>query len=204
MPVSRRLLLSLPLAVVCLRRADAADSTAAIATINRFYGVLLAVMKAAKGLSFDQRYARLSPAIEEAFNLALMTRIAVGPVWPQLAPAQQQRLTQAFGRFTISEYAGRFDGYSGERFEVDPAAVANPNGVIVETALVKSGGEKVALNYLMRQGAGGAWQIIDVYLKGTISQLATRRSEFTGVLQRSGADGLVRVLDQRSAALRIG
>ncbi len=204
MPVLRRFLLSLPLAALCLRHAAAADGAAAVATVSRFYDVLLAVMKAAKSETFDQRYATLTPAIEQAFDLALMTRIAVGPAWPQLTADQQARLTQAFIRFTISEYAGRFNDYSGERFEVDRTALPNPNGVVVQSQLVQSDGEKTTLNYLMHQGAGGPWQIIDVYLKGTISELATRRSEFTGVLQRSGADGLVQVLDQRSAALRTG
>ena len=53
------------------------------------------------------------------FNLRLMTRIAVGPGWAQLAADQQQRLSAAFSRYTISDYANRFDDYGGERFEVD-------------------------------------------------------------------------------------
>jgi phospholipid transport system substrate-binding protein len=54
----------------------------------------------------------------------------------------------------------------------------------------------------MRRAAGGAWRVIDVYLSGTISELAARRSEFAGVLQSSGAAGLVTVLEQRSNGLR--
>ena len=56
----------------------------------------------------------------------------------------------------------------------------------------------------MRQDAAGAWKVIDVYLSGTISELATRRSEFAAVLQRDGADGLVHLLEQRTAALTDG
>jgi phospholipid transport system substrate-binding protein len=206
MPVSRRLILALPLAAGGLahRAAAAAGGDPAVATVSQFYAGLLAVMKAAKTLSFDQRFARLSPLIMQAFDLGLMARIAVGPTWPRLTPDQQQRITQAFIRFTVSEYAGRFDGYSGERFVVEPAAQSNPAGVIVQSRLVKSDGDSVMLNYLLHHTASGEWRIIDVYLKGTISELATRRSEFSGVLQQSGPDGLVQVLDQRSASLRTG
>lgn len=210
MPVSRRALMT-SFAWVALigagapRRAQAADAGASPeAVIRRFYDALLAEMKEASHLSFDQRYQRLAPAITQTYNLALMSRLAVGPSWAQLPPAQQQRLTEAFSIYTISEYANQFDGYSGERFEVDPNPATSANGPIVKTSLTKSNGEKVALNYLMRQGADGAWQIIDVYLSGTISQLATRRAEFTSVLQQGGADALVRLLDQRSAALHTG
>jgi phospholipid transport system substrate-binding protein len=203
MLVSRRALLLVPLlAVLWLRGAVAADSPTAV--IQHFYDVLLSVMKEAKHLSFDQRYQRLAPAIAQAYNLPLMTRLAIGPGWAQLQPAQQQRLTEIFSRYTISVYANRFDDYGGERFEVDPTPVANSNGVIVQTRLIKSDGDKVALNYLMRQDGGGPPQVIDVYLSGTISELATRRSEFSGVLQQSGADGLVKLLEDRTAALRTG
>jgi phospholipid transport system substrate-binding protein len=214
MPVSRRpILLSAVLsagfaalpAALTRHGALAADSGAgAPAAIQRFYDSLLAVMKEAKHLSFDQRYQRLAPAVGQTFNLPLMTRLSVGPDWAKLPPAQQQALTDVFSRYTISVYANRFDDYNGERFTVDPAPAANPNGTLVQSSLVKSDGEKVLLNYLMRPGEGGAWQVIDVYLSGTISELATRRSEFVGVLQSQGADGLVRLLEQRAAALRTG
>jgi len=205
MPLSRRLLLIFPLTILAGQRAAAADSGAApVALVERLYATLLAVMKEAKKLSFDERYKRLAPAIEQAFDLGLMTRIAIGPGWAGLAPDQQQRLGAAFARYTISNYANRFDDYGGERFEVSPKAAPNPNGVVVESRLVKSNGEKVNLNYLLRQDAAGAWKIIDVYLSGTISELATRRSEFSTVLQRGGADALVQLIEQRSAALRAG
>jgi phospholipid transport system substrate-binding protein len=206
MPVSRRaILISAVPTMAWYRAAFAADAgTGAPAVIQRFYDTLLAVMKEAKHLSFDQRFQRLSPAVSQAYNLPLMTRLSVGPDWTKFQPPQQQALTDSFSRYTISVYASRFDDYNGERFEVDSTPTPNANGVVVQTSLVKSDGDKVELNYLMRQGSEGAWQIIDVYLSGTISELATRRSEFIGVIQQGGADGLVRLLQQRSTALRTG
>src|SRR5437879_9809041 len=120
MSFSRRLVLALPLLVPALRRstAVAAEPGAAAAVVERFYAVLLAVMKEAKRLPFDERYNRLAPTIGQIFDLGLMTRVAVGPSWGQIAPQQQQRLTAAFARYTISVYASRFDDWSGERFEV--------------------------------------------------------------------------------------
>jgi phospholipid transport system substrate-binding protein len=206
MPVSRRAILmsSLPVALA-LRRALAADAGSGPATvIDRFYDALLSVMKEAKHLSFDQRYQRLAPTVTQTFNLALMSRLSVGPEWAKLQPAQQQHLTDVFSRYTISVYANRFDDFNGERFNVDPSPTADPNGTLVRSSLTKSDGDKVLLNYLLRQGSDGAWQVIDVYLSGTISELATRRSEFAGVIQQRGADGLVQLLEQRTAALRTG
>src|SRR5437763_17005802 len=84
------------------RAAVAADPSAAPALVQRFYDELLAVMKEAKRLSFDQRYSRLAPAVERGFDLPPMTRIASGPGWAQIAADQQRRLTAALSRYTGS------------------------------------------------------------------------------------------------------
>jgi phospholipid transport system substrate-binding protein len=196
---SRRMLLFLSFsALASIRSARAESANPAVAIIQRFYDSLIELMKAAPQLSFDQRYDRFQPVIKRTFDLGLMTRLAIGPTWTQLQPDQQQRLEVAFTRYTIWVYVDQFKNYSGERFEVDPDPSANSNGVVVQTRLVKSNGEKVTLNYLVHQAAAG-WQVMDVYLSGTISELATRRSEFAAVLRQDGADGLVRALEQRSS-----
>ncbi len=206
MPISRRTFLLTPVIAASFpaRGRAAEGATGPAAVIQHFYDDLLAVMKEAKHLSFDERYQRLAPTVARTFELALMTRLSVGPEWPQLRPDQQQHLTEALTRYTVSVYASRFDDFNGERFEVDAAAPPGPNGVVVPSRLIKSNGEKVPLNYLMRQGAGGLWQAIDIYLSGTISELASRRSEFVAVLHQSGADGLIQLLEQRTAAQRAG
>jgi len=204
MSLSRRTLLALPLPLLAGGRAAPAAAGSAPTTVERFYGELLAVMKEAKRLSFDQRYARLAPAVEASFDLPLMTRLSIGPGWTQIPAAQQQRLTAAFSRYTIAMYASRFDDYGGERFEVTPTASAGPNGSLVSTRMVRPNGEAIAFNYLMRQQPDGSWKVIDVYLNGSVSELATRRSEFLAVLQRDGAEGLVQMMEQRAAALRTG
>jgi phospholipid transport system substrate-binding protein len=55
----------------------------------------------------------------------------------------------------------------------------------------------------MRQSQG-SWQISDVYLDGTISQLAVQRSEFNSILRREGVDGLVMALNRKADLLSRG
>ena len=167
---------------------------------QRFYGVLLSTMRDGRSLGQSGRYSRLVPVVNSTFDLAFMARLAVGPSWATLAPARQQRLTEAFGNYVAATYADRFDTYSGEQLEVIDE---QPDGsdVIVQTKIVKSNGETTTLNYLMRQNQG-AWQILDVYLDGTISQVAVQRSEFSSILRREGVDGLVMALNRKVDLLR--
>jgi phospholipid transport system substrate-binding protein len=192
---------SLALAVGLMAAPVYADPVPPQMVVQSLYDALLAVMKGSKDLGFSGRYERLKPAIETAYNLPLMSRLSIGPQWQSLTPEQQVKMAAAFGDFTVATYANRFDDYSGEKFEVLPETTAVNGGVLVQTRLVKGNGEPVTLNYLMRQN-GDKWQIIDVFLSGTISELATRRSEFTSVIRRDGAQGLLQLLDRRVAELK--
>jgi phospholipid transport system substrate-binding protein len=196
--VSRRIALLGALMMVGCGYAAAAESPRAV--VEGFYGTLLETMKQAASLGFEGRYRKLEPAIERAYNLPLMTRLAVGPPWNTIAPPQQERLVQAFRRLTIATYASRFDGFDGERFEVRTESPAQSGGVLVESRLVLTKGDPVDLNYLLRE-ADGRWQIIDVFLSGAISELATRRAEFGTVLRRDGPDGLIGMLERKVAEL---
>lgn len=199
--ISRRALFAAALAVAAASPRVAAAETGPVAAIKAFYDTLLATMKDGPELGFKGRSQKLDPAIRRAFDLPLMTRLMVGPPWVALTAEQQQQLVAAFSEFSIATYANRFDDYSGERFQVDPATTTTANGVIVHSKLVKSDGDSVQLDYLMHEDEAG-WQIVDVYLSGTVSELATRRSEFSSVMRRGGADALVDALQKKAAQLR--
>jgi phospholipid transport system substrate-binding protein len=72
--------------------------------------------------------------------------------------------------------------------------------VVVRTKLVQPNDKPVQLDYLLRNDQD-KWRIIDIYLSGTVSQLAARRSEFSSVLRQNGVTGLVALLKQKTAQL---
>jgi phospholipid transport system substrate-binding protein len=200
--ILKSLLLLVVLALVAMPAPGRAEELLPpVKVVQEFYDALLSVMKQADTLGFQGRYAKLRPAIESAYNLPLMARLSIGPQWQSLSPDEQEKLTAAFSAYTISTYANRFDGYSGEKLEVAAKPSIVEAGTIVETKLVKSNGETVALNYLLRE-ANGKPQIIDVYLSGTISEISTRRAEFASVIRRDGAAGLLQLLNRRVAELK--
>jgi phospholipid transport system substrate-binding protein len=172
----------------------------AAAPIRTFYDVLLETMKQADKLGLRGRYDKLAPVIRQTFDLDAMTRIAIGPEWTSIPPDQQKALIDGFSRMTIATYANRFNGYSGESFEVDPEVLSRTTGRVVRTRLTRPKDEPVALNYLMRE-SGGAWKIVDIYLSGTISELATKRSEFGAILKSGGPPALVESLREQTDKL---
>ena len=174
-------------------------ATDAKGTVDSFDAALMDVMKNAEKLGYKGRFDKFVPVIEKTYDLPLMTRISVGPQWSSLTPDQQTKVTEAFKKLSIATYASRFDGYGGESFQITGESPANGGDDIVDTKLVRPNDEPVELNYRLRKN-GDDWKIIDVYLSGTISQLANYRSEFAATLRSGGADALVALINQKVAA----
>lgn len=176
-------------------QSRAADADPAAQTVENFYDALLDSMKHGKELGVQGRYNKLKPAVEAAYDLPTMTKFATGPNWSTFSPSDQQALVAAFERMTIANYASNFDSFGGEKFEVDPAVQTRGTDKVVQSKLV-TGNQTIPFNYRMRQ-TGGSWKIIDVYLNGTISQLATRRSDFASTAA-SGAAALIKKINDLS------
>jgi phospholipid transport system substrate-binding protein len=168
-------------------------------TVQSLYDALLSTMKSGRTLGGSGRFAKLTPVIRSSFDVASMARLSVGPSWSGLSEAQRQEVTESYGRYISAIYADRFDSYDGQKLEVtgeQPAAF----GLMVKSRIIKSNGEPVEVDYVMRQN-GESWLIADIYLDSAISEVATRRSEFAAILKTQGIDGLIAALNRKADTL---
>lgn len=189
-----------PMGSVLAETASAPTKTAAdpaALAVQDFYDTLFESMRHAGEWKMQGRYDHLYPVMMKLFDVPTMTRIAVGPDFAKLPPDQQDNLRTAFGKLLVATFASTFDDFKGETYGVD-AAVA-PQG---QDRFVKSrfngAGAPVDINYLLR-GKGDSWRIIDIYLNGTISQLATWRSEYGAAFQQQGFDGLMAAVEAQTS-----
>jgi len=168
--------------------------------IRQFYAELQNVMQHATTLGARGRYQKLEPIVLHMFDVPYMARLSIGPSWGKLAVDQKRRAAQAYVRYLTAFYATRFDGYSGERFEILGEQQIK-HATMIKTRIVKSNGEPVSINFVMHDN-DIAWQARDVYLDSAISELATRRSEFAALLRSSGIDALIASLNKKADDLQ--
>ena len=160
---------------------------------------LLDVMKNADTVGFPGRVERLEPVLPEVFDLGFMAEKSVGRYWKTATPEEQERLVSTFTRYIIANYAGRFTGWDGQEFQILGEEPSARGTKLVRTRLVDPNREDVSLDYRLRKTEGAGWKIIDVYLDGTVSELALRRSEYSSLIKREGFDALLVKLDERIA-----
>lgn len=183
--------------------ADAPPDAEAAAAIETLHATLLGVMKDAQALGFSGRLERIRPVLLELYDFPFMAEKSAGLGWRDLDEAERTRLVDAFSRLAIATYAARFDHHDGARFETLGVEPASHDTVLVKTRILRASGEAVALDYRMRAEAG-RWRIIDVFMNGTVSELALRRSQYSGLLKREGFDALLEAIEQKIAAQERG
>lgn len=203
--MKRRILLAAPLAAVLPFAVPAARAAAPeTQPIEALDNALIALMKAGSARqSFAARYAALKPVVEQSFDLAEILQFSVGLLWSQVPAAEQQELGKLFRQYTVASYVHSFDSYDGQRFDILPGARKVGARRVVATDLVSKSGKKTRLAYVMTD-AGGAWKITDVLFDGTISKVATQRSDFSGLVAPGNATQLIDALKKKVATLSNG
>ncbi len=182
----------------------ATDDSGVQAVVQRVNTTLLDVMQSADALGYQGRYEKLDPVLRSAFDFTFMAKIAVGRTWNTLDGPERSDLVERFSRMSIATFAARFDGYSGERFEILGQKPGPRDTVIVDDRIIRPDDPEVGLNFVLRAKADADaddWRIIDVMLDGKFSELARQRAEFSAVLKNGGYEDLITALDQRIAEL---
>ena len=188
-----------PGAAVAMSAPQESGSPASV--IEAFHAGLLSIMKEAEALGFEGRIDRLAPLMAGTFDLDFMASKTVGRHWRKLSDEDKLRWAETFTRFTTANYAGRFTGFTGEEFVTLGVEDAARETRVVMTKIVIPDDEDVQLNYRVIN-RDGVWRVIDVYLNGTVSELALRRSEYSSALKREGFEQLVASIENKIEDLK--
>ena len=181
-----------------------AQTETPVIVVEKLHNALVEVMKNAHLLGWQGRYDQLQDILRHAYDFSGMTRIAVGSHWKAFTEPQKVNMIEAFSRLSIATYASRFNRYGGERFEtIEVEKIPQSySSVIVRTRLLKKDGSDVELSYRLRV-VNEIWKIVDVFYRGTISELANQRAQYLTVLNQSGYERLLKRLDEKVHKLAI-
>ena len=134
------------------------------------------------------------------FDFKRMTQLAVGPGWKQASPTQQQALEIGFRTLLVNTYTSALSaGVSGNStIEVKPPQ-SQQNEVTVKTVVKEPGKQPVNIDYRLERAPDG-WKVYDVVVEG-LSLVTNYRSSFASEINRTGIDGLIKVLEDKNRSL---
>lgn len=182
--------------------AEAAEGTPE-GVVDSLHTALLGVMMDAESLGYQGRFDALKGVVPELFDIPFMAEKSVGRYWKKATEEEREELLATFSEFMVANYAGNFDGFSGETFERLDTVDSTHGTQLVRTRLKESDGDIVQLDYRLRK-IDARCQIIDIYLNGTVSELALRRSEYSTLIQNEGFTALLDALRKKVEDLSEG
>lgn len=197
---SRILLLTLILGLSAgiASRADAQTSPQEAAQFVETLGnEAVGLLASAEARQPGQRHAILRDLIRRGFNLELTSQFVLGKFWNQASVDQRTEFKELFAEYLLNSYARHLGSYRAETLTIVDANPIGEMDVLVETSIRSAGG---STNPVWRvRGQEGIYKIIDVSVDG-VSLALTQRREFASVVNRSGLDGLLRVLREKLEA----
>lgn len=199
MSLLRTLLVALVVMPMLATLSARASGDPNLQVVEKFHAALLDTLKQGKALGIQGRYKKLEPEVDAAFDLKAMTQFTVGPKWAGMSEADRASVVAAFRRMTIASYASNFKEFKDQQFTLDQKVDVRGVDRIVKSQIIPKGEKPVNLRYRLRE-AGGAVRVIDVIYE-SVSQLATRRSDFAATVNEGGAPALVKKLDEISDRL---
>ena len=132
------------------------------------------------------------------FDFKHMTQLAMGVAWKQANPEQQQALESSFRTLLVNIYTSALSMSSSgnQTVEIKAGAKQDGNEATVKTVVKDPGKEPVAIDYHMEKTAEG-WKVYDVVVEN-LSLVTNYRGTFATEVNRSGIDGLIKVLQDKN------
>jgi phospholipid transport system substrate-binding protein len=151
------------------------------------------------GRSVETLPERVRPALQKCFAFDLVTRQAMGPGWRQFSSSDQHRVTELFGELLVRTYSTRVVGTQRPKITYgSPVSLAPDRCEIPSKVFTSTSNEPIAVSYRLVRLPGG-WRVYDVLIEG-VSFVANYRAQFDEVIQRGGANSVIRILEAKLAA----
>ena len=139
----------------------------------------------------EERREALRKELFPSFYFEEMAKRSLGVHWKDRTPREREEFTRLFRNLLENAYAGKIEGYKGEKILYRKESVDLPYAE-VNTVIVMLQGDEIPVDYRVLKD-GARWRIYDIVIEG-VSLVNNYRSQFAGILQKSSYPELVRRL----------
>ncbi len=172
--------------------------------INKFYTPEEVVNNLHTGLKKVSEKISDSPTdllniVKNTYNAEKMITKIIGDTWKKTNKKDQQEIVIIFQEYIAKNYFKRFKKISSPIFKYKESKKINEKLMLIKTILVVDK-EEVSVNYLLIFDKN-QWKIFDVLLAGSISEIATKKSEFSSFISDGKISPLIDALKKQNSVL---
>ena len=143
--------------------------------------------------------ADLINLVKNTYNAEKMIEKIIGDTWKKTNKKDKEEIVIIFQEYIARNYFKRFNKIKNPAFNYKESKKIGEKFVLVKTDLVVDK-EEVSINYLLLFDKN-KWRIFDVLLAGSISEIATKKSEFSSFIRDGKITPLVNALKKKNSVL---
>ncbi len=166
-----------------------------IDTINELHEGLIKVSKK----EMDD-YKKFMPIINNTYDIQKMLNMILGSAWKNSNMDEKKKISLAFAEYITKNYLKRFIKINDVKFKIEEKKSIKNKFVMIKTTLIPNNNDTVSINYLL-SNKNGKWKIFDVLLAGSVSEIATKKSEFSSFLKDGKTNNLIDALNKKNSTL---
>ena len=137
----------------------------------------------------DSSFKKLLNVTREIYDIEKMSKMIIGSKWSKITSKDKDKFINVFGEFIATNYIRRFSKLKELDFIHKETKVIGNNFILVKFDL-KVDEDLVYLDYLMYRNKN-RWKVFDILLDGSISEIATKKSDFKKIIEEKGFEGLI-------------
>lgn len=144
----------------------------------------------------EEKTENFREVLSKVYNYKKMIAFIYGTNWKDLNIEKKNKIEELFLDFMNYNYLKRFNKIKNLSFEIKASKLLNEKRVLIKTHLIVKNSDLVRINYIMLKEED-SWKIFDVLYNGSISEISTKKSEFSAIIQSGGADKLITKLSEK-------
>jgi len=131
-------------------------------------------------------------------DFSAMTKLTIGKSWRKASSDQKTELVSEFKDFLLNAYSSALREFGGENIEFQPYKKNKRDDRAVVDSVFVNGANNVPVTYKLHNQKG-PWIIYDIVVSD-LSLVLQYRASFSNEIERSGIDGLIKLLKERNGA----
>ncbi len=135
--------------------------------------------------------------INETYDAEKMGRMIISPKWESLTSNDQKEFIDVFEKFIAINYLKRFSKIKKINFKIQNITKIKEKFRLVNVLMTLNNNDNMELDYLFHL-KDNEWFIFDVLVEGSISEIATKKSDFSDIINNQGFKKLIYVLKEKS------
>jgi len=137
--------------------------------------------------------------IKETYYTEEMLKMIIGNSWKNADNQTKKKMIDVFEEYIAKNYIKRFSKIKYPQFSnLEEKKVGKYK--MIKSNLILSKDEKVSINYLLSL-KNEKWKIFDVLLAGSVSEIATKKSEFKSFIKDGDINPLIEALSKKNKIL---